>query len=82
MRTDFPLAALQNGWSPDDRAEFSAAVKAAIESGDEAAIEYWAKRLSEDAAAWRAWCARVRAAEVAAREAAKKSMNEGGSPKC
>lgn len=64
MRLDFPAAAKAEEWSVEEQADIGAAIKAAIAAGDTEALAYWAKRIADGAARWRAWCERVRAAEA------------------
>lgn len=73
MRLDFPLAAKAEGWSVEDQDEVGAAIRAAVAAGDQETLAYWAKRLADGAAQWRAWCARVRQAEASARAAAREA---------
>lgn len=72
MRLDFPLAAKAEEWTAEDQAAIGEAIKAAIAAGDDEALAYWAGRIGEAAARWRAWCDRVRAieADIKARRAA------------
>jgi hypothetical protein len=65
MRLDFPLAAKAEEWTAEDQAAIGEAVKAAIAAGDDEALAYWAGRIGDGAARWRAWCDRVRAIEAA-----------------
>lgn len=73
MRLDFPLAAKQEDWSAEEQADIGAAIRAAIETNDSEALAYWSQQLAASAAAWRAWCARVREAEARMRDAAQKA---------
>lgn len=41
MRTCFSVAAVWEGWSPEEQAEIGAEIRAAIDSGDEEVIKYW-----------------------------------------
>ncbi len=65
MRLDFPAAAKAEEWSAEDQAAIGEAIKAAIAAKDAEALAYWAGRITDAAARWRAWCERVRAAEAA-----------------
>ena len=73
MRLDFPAAAKAGEWSVEEQADIGAAIKAAIASGDTEALAYWAKRIADGAAQWRAWCERVREAEANIKAARKES---------
>lgn len=64
MRLAFPLAAKADEWTAADQAEIGEAIRAAIAAGNDEALGYWAKRIGEAAARWRAWCDRVRAIEA------------------
>lgn len=76
MRECFLVAATWCDWSDADKAEIGAAIKAAIDSGDEALIAYWAAYLEEASglahltALCRAAEARIRAEKHAERERA------------
>ncbi|MBK8161495.1 MAG: hypothetical protein IPK59_23030 [Rhodospirillaceae bacterium] len=73
MRLDFPAAAKAEGWSVEEQADIGLAIKAAIAAGDAEALAYWAKRIADGAAQWRAWCERVREAEANIKAARKES---------
>jgi hypothetical protein len=67
MRIDFPAAAKAEEWTAEEQADIGLAIKAAIASSDAEALAYWATRIADGSARWRAWCERVRAAEAAIR---------------
>lgn len=69
LRTRYAQAAAWAGWSAEDRAEISAAIGAAVASGDAATIASWQAWLDELVGLdWMA--ARCRAAERRIRDAA------------
>lgn len=76
MRECFLVAATWCGWSVFDQAEIGAAIKAAIDSGDEALLAYWcgyieeASGLAHLTALCRVAEARIRAERQAERERA------------
>lgn len=45
MRVAFVVAAIWEGWSPADQAEYGAEIRAAIEAGNHVALEWWAEYL-------------------------------------
>lgn len=71
MRIDFPAAAKAEEWTVEEQADIGAAIKVAIAAKDAEALAYWSKRIADGAALWRAWCERVRAAEVSIKAAAE-----------
>lgn len=67
MRRDFADAALAEEWDAQMRDAVAAAIREADKAGDTEKLAYWSWRLDEAATRWRAWRARVRAAEAAIR---------------
>lgn len=47
MRVAFVVAAVWDGWSPADQEEYGAQIKAAIDAGDQVALEWWAEYLEK-----------------------------------
>ena len=70
MRRDLRLTADREGWSDAEVKELGAAIRAAIEAGDQEVLRYWAGRL----AWWRellaSYAPRLRAFETAVRSSA------------
>lgn len=70
MRTAFVVAAVWEGWSAADQAEYGAQIKAAIDAGDQVALEWWAEYLEQAsglehlASCCRAAEARIKASRV------------------
>lgn len=70
MRTAFVVAAVWQGWSPADQAEYGEQIRAAIEAGDQVALEWWAEYLEQAsglehlASCCRASEARIKASRV------------------
>ena len=63
MRRAFLCAAAWCGWTEADQEEIGAEIRAAIETGNEEALAYWAKQL-EELAGWARLATLCRAAEA------------------
>lgn len=47
MRTCFAVAAVWEGWTPEEQAEIAAEIRQALDSGDPEIIQYWQAWLEE-----------------------------------
>lgn len=48
LRRCFRVASIWCGWSPEERAEISAEIRAAIDAGDQERIAYWQQRMEQE----------------------------------
>lgn len=77
MRRCFLVAAVWNGWTEADQAEFGAAIKAAVDAGDTEALAWWADFL-EQASGLAYLTALCRATEARIKAAAEERRRKAG----